>query len=129
MSPLFVLHDIAEEMKANAAQRPITLGQLLEGIAAKQFPESLKQRVEIEGYGIVQIQFSFDDFLPGKLMHHLSFSRDDKETPDDNMKKAFQEAFFGDDANILLLPSTLGSHIVHIAKIVTSQLPQGNWGL
>lgn len=108
---------LSSEMITQAEASPITFERMMEGIALKSFPVELQRLEAIDEFGFMQIQFSHDQLGPGKFIKHLSFSRQDQERPNDEIKKAFQEAFFGNAEDILEMPSTL-PHVIQLMRFV-----------
>jgi len=96
----------------------MTIERMMEGIASQSFPAELKRKETIDGIGAVQVQYSHDHLSPGKYIKHLSFSRDDLERPSIEVQKAFQEAFFDNNKDILELPSTL-PYVIQMARLVS----------
>jgi len=110
------INTLAEQMKERAANSPVNLAQMMKNIADLKFPVDLKQIVEVDGYGMMHVQFSHDLLSEGKYIEHLSFSREDMSPPTEEMSQTFRMAFFGNDP-ILPLPS-MHQHVVQMGKLV-----------
>lgn len=111
------LKTLAAEMKSQAEAMPMTIERLMEGIASKSFPPQLKRTETIDGIGPVQVQYSHDHLGPGKFIKHLSFSRENQERPSVEIQRAFQEAFFDNNKDVLEMPSTW-NHVIQMARLV-----------
>ena len=109
------LQEIANEMKSLAEVMPLNERKILNNISSLQFPKQLKRSISLENCE-VQVQFTVDRLSENKFMSHLSFSRIDSVIPSDAMKKTLQDAFFGENADVLVFPSPLAGHIIHMMK-------------
>ena len=110
------LESLACEMKREAENFPITRQRMVEGLAGTAFPSQLRRRIDIEGQ-LYQLQFTHDELSDEKELIHLSFSRDDKQIPDENIRELLRRTFFTGQGNVITFPGPLGSHIIHIAYI------------
>lgn len=110
------LQEIANEMKSLAEVMPLNGAKILKNISSLQFPKQLKRSISLENCE-VQVQFTVDRLSENKFMSHLSFSRNDLVVPSDAMKKLLQDAFFGENVDVLVSPSPLYKHIIHMVKL------------
>lgn len=112
------IEKLAAEMIAEATASPLTIKQMMEGIASQSFPENLKRVEKIDEFDCeIRFQYSHDQISPGKYIKHLSFSREDLQFPCSKMHVTFRDAFLGDGKDVLQLPSFL-PHVVQMGKLV-----------
>lgn len=109
------INELAVEMKAVAVEHPINVVQMMQAIETKKFPDQLKRVVEIEGFGLMHVQYTHDMLTEGKYIRHLSFSREDLTRPSEAVQEAFHKAFFGEES-VLPLPS-MHPHVVQMGAL------------
>ena len=112
------IETLAAEMIAEAVTNPLTIQQMMEGIATQSFPDNLKRVEKIDEFECeIRFQYSHDQIGPGKYIKHLSFSREDLQSPCLEMCATFRDAFLGDGKDVLQLPSLL-PYVVQMGKLV-----------
>lgn len=108
---------LATEMKAKAEIMPMDMAKMMATVNTLQFPHELKRIESVDGFGMVQVQFSHDQLSAGKFIRHLSYKREDQAVPSDEMQEAFRLAFFADAKNLIPLPSLHGPHVVQLGQL------------
>lgn len=111
------IQTLADEMKIKAETMPMDMVKMMASVDALQFPNELKRIESVDGFGMVQVQFSHDQLSAGKFIRHLSYKREDQAVPNDEMQEAFRLAFFADAKNLIPLPSLHGPHVVQLGRL------------
>lgn len=64
-----------------------------------------------------KFNFSHDQLSEGKFIRHLSYRLLADVVPSAEMQEAFRIAFFGDEQNLIPLPSLHGEQVIQLAKL------------
>lgn len=107
---------LATEMKTNAEAMPIDMAKMMVSVDRIAFPDELRRIESVDGFGAVQVQFSHDQLSEDKFIRHLSYRLLADIVPSAEMQEAFRIAFFGDEQNLLPLPSLHG-HVIQLVKL------------
>lgn len=108
---------LATEMKVAAEAMPMDMAKMMVSVESMRFPDELRRIESVDGFGTVQVQFSHDQLSEGKFIRHLSYRLLADVVPSAEMQEAFRIAFFGDEQNLIPLPSVHGEQVIQLAKL------------